>query len=268
MHRLMLSAVWLLAVPALAGGLEYDAFSDRDGNVTSEEHGIALWALIQDPERLETVYTDAIRGNPRAGRVFRMLETDYFPDFGRKLAEVVNRPPCLLPAVRELSGWCVPRWSFLDFLRRDKPSGVRLRQALFDGFSARAHELQLENQIILSAMNALLGVGVAVAALAPTRAISGVLEDIAVTSRGRLILRGTVDVRATVKEIQAGKLPPRAVFRNDEGLLPKQPPGYYQEFVHPTPGVAGVGPQRIIRGQGGELYYTPDHYRTFVRLAQ
>jgi filamentous hemagglutinin len=53
---------------------------------------------------------------------------------------------------------------------------------------------------------------------------------------------------------------------NREGLLPKQGPGYYQEFVHPTPGVSGVGPQRIVRGQGGELYYTPDHYKTFIPL--
>jgi len=48
--------------------------------------------------------------------------------------------------------------------------------------------------------------------------------------------------------------------------LPVKPPGYYQEFVQPTPGVGGAGSQRIVRGAGGELYYTPDHYATFVPL--
>jgi len=49
-------------------------------------------------------------------------------------------------------------------------------------------------------------------------------------------------------------------------LLPSKPAGYYQEFVHPTPGVRGPGPRRIVQGQGGELFYTSDHYGTFVPL--
>lgn len=57
-----------------------------------------------------------------------------------------------------------------------------------------------------------------------------------------------------------------SVFQNKEGLLPSQPAGYYREWVHPTPGVNGPGPQRVITGGGGELYYTPDHYRTFIPL--
>lgn len=57
-----------------------------------------------------------------------------------------------------------------------------------------------------------------------------------------------------------------SVFRNTEGLLPSKPPGYYREFVHPTPGVQGPGPQRVIQGQAGGLFYTPDHYGTFVPL--
>ncbi|XHC14073.1 hypothetical protein ABWH98_26005 [Labrenzia sp. ac12] len=28
----------------------------------------------------------------------------------------------------------------------------------------------------------------------------------------------------------------------------------------------GQGPQRVIQGQGGGLYYTPDHYGTFIPL--
>lgn len=81
---------------------------------------------------------------------------------------------------------------------------------------------------------------------------------------------GLVNVRSTIDRIKAGeKFPHRndgSVFQNREGLLPKQPQGYYREYVHPTPGVNGPGAQRVIQGQNGELYYSPDHYRTFVPL--
>ncbi len=43
-------------------------------------------------------------------------------------------------------------------------------------------------------------------------------------------------------------------------------PGYYREYVRPTPGVSGPGPQRIVVGRGGEMYYTSDHYQTFIPL--
>jgi len=33
-------------------------------------------------------------------------------------------------------------------------------------------------------------------------------------------------------------------------------------------GINGAGPQRIVTGNGGEIYYTPDHYQTFIRLDQ
>jgi guanyl-specific ribonuclease Sa len=57
-----------------------------------------------------------------------------------------------------------------------------------------------------------------------------------------------------------------STFMNKVGLLPAQPQGYYREWVHPTPGVSGPGPQRIVTGSGGELFYTPDHYKTFIPL--
>ena len=105
-----------------------------------------------------------------------------------------------------------------------------------------------------------------VAARGAARGVTGFVSDATVVSRGSVIGRGTVDVRATVEGIRSGKISPRDVFQNREGLLTQKPAGYYQEFVHPTPGVNGVGPQRIIQVQGGELYYTPDHYRSFVPL--
>jgi guanyl-specific ribonuclease Sa len=33
-----------------------------------------------------------------------------------------------------------------------------------------------------------------------------------------------------------------------------------------TPGVSQVGPQRIITGAGGEVWYTPNHYESFTPL--
>jgi RHS repeat-associated protein len=98
------------------------------------------------------------------------------------------------------------------------------------------------------------------------RAVTDFVADATVVSHGKVIGRGIVDVRATVEGIQSGRLAARDVFRNAEGLLPSKPAGYYREFVHPTPGVSGAGPQRIVAGQGGELYYTPDHYQTFIPL--
>jgi len=76
------------------------------------------------------------------------------------------------------------------------------------------------------------------------------------------------DLQPTLDRIGRGeKFPHRNdgnVFRNREGRLPSQSEGYYIEYVHPTPGVAGQGSQRIVIGQGGEIYFTPDHYGTFI----
>jgi filamentous hemagglutinin len=106
----------------------------------------------------------------------------------------------------------------------------------------------------------------AVAGDVGARGTTGFVSDASVVSHGKVIARGTIDVRPTVEAIETGQLAPRDTFLNREGLLPSKPSGYYQEFVQPTPGVSGAGPQRIVRGQGGELYYTPDHYKTFIRL--
>ncbi|RZI40725.1 ribonuclease [Herbaspirillum sp. HC18] len=63
-----------------------------------------------------------------------------------------------------------------------------------------------------------------------------------------------------------------SVFRNYEGVLPKQKRGYYHEFTVPTPGVRNRGARRIISGgdpaTSGEYYYTDDHYATFRRIKE
>jgi guanyl-specific ribonuclease Sa len=82
--------------------------------------------------------------------------------------------------------------------------------------------------------------------------------------------KGLINVRSTLDRIAAGgKFPHRndgSIFKNLEGRLPAQSQSYYKEFVHPTPGVSGPGAQRVIQGQGGELYFTPDHYQSFIPL--
>jgi hypothetical protein len=118
--------LWVTAFQALAQSLpapNYDAFSDRDGNIITKEQGRALFSVLRSPGQLEAIYADAEKGSARARRVFLELETNYFPSIGREVAELTSRPACLVPVVRELSGWCIPDWSFVDFLQKDKPRG-------------------------------------------------------------------------------------------------------------------------------------------------
>ncbi|MDV9178461.1 ribonuclease [Streptomyces sp. W16] len=53
------------------------------------------------------------------------------------------------------------------------------------------------------------------------------------------------------------------VFGNYEKLLPEQKRGYYHEYTVRTPGSRDRGARRIVTGQGGEIYYTDDHYKSF-----
>ena len=57
-----------------------------------------------------------------------------------------------------------------------------------------------------------------------------------------------------------------AVFHNNEHELPSEPGGYYREYTVTTPGSADRGARRLIAGKNGELYYTADHYASFVRV--
>jgi guanyl-specific ribonuclease Sa len=55
-------------------------------------------------------------------------------------------------------------------------------------------------------------------------------------------------------------------FRNDEGRLPQHEKGYYTEYVYRPEGVESPGSERIVIGKNGEIYYTPDHYKTFLKM--
>jgi len=57
-----------------------------------------------------------------------------------------------------------------------------------------------------------------------------------------------------------------STFGNREGHLPQMDLGYYREYTVETPGSPDRGARRIVAGRNGEIYYTRDHYRSFVRL--
>ncbi len=78
-------------------------------------------------------------------------------------------------------------------------------------------------------------------------------------------------------------------FGNYEKLLPAAQRGHYSEYTVTTPGVRHRGARRIVVGcerqrpvhlpsqnllrlphcrNGGELYYTADHYRSFRRIVE
>lgn len=97
-------------------------------------------------------------------------------------------------------------------------------------------------------------------------AVVRVQEDDRIITR-----RGEVDLTETVSRIRAGRRMDRwehdgDPFGNHEKRLPQRPRGYYREWVHPTPDASGPGPQRVVSGEDGDLWYTPDHYETFRKL--
>lgn len=53
------------------------------------------------------------------------------------------------------------------------------------------------------------------------------------------------------------------VFHNREAILPDCDSGYYHEYTVKTPGSPDRGARRIVTGQGGEHFYTADHYQSF-----
>lgn len=113
--------------------------------------------------------------------------------------------------------------------------------------------------------------GVTAAAAVSAPGITTVIAGQRIENHGTVIGTGNVDLQPTFDRIARGvqDLHPRdnTPFGNREALLPAQTdPGYYTEHVVRTPGITQVGPQRIITGNGGEVWYTPDHYKTFTPL--
>ncbi|MFD4643190.1 ribonuclease domain-containing protein [Lentzea sp. NPDC058436] len=53
-------------------------------------------------------------------------------------------------------------------------------------------------------------------------------------------------------------------FQNREKRLPAKNSGYYKEYTVPTPGSPDRGARRIVTGSEKEVFYTGDHYSSFV----
>lgn len=100
------------------------------------------------------------------------------------------------------------------------------------------------------------------------------------------------EARETLQLIRRGGPYPHerdgVTFGNYEKLLPPAQRGHYREYTVMTPGVRHRGARRIVVGcerqrqasspssllrlahcrDGGEFYYTADHYRTFRRIVE
>ncbi|MEM7054906.1 MAG: ribonuclease domain-containing protein [Pseudomonadota bacterium] len=98
-----------------------------------------------------------------------------------------------------------------------------------------------------------------------------VIEQISIRDLDdRIAWQGRLDLRPTLARIERGESDPHrgdgGVFENRERQLPRQPSGYYRKYVIRTPGIRHAGPQRLIVGRDGDLWYTPDHYQSFIAL--
>jgi ribonuclease T1 len=57
-----------------------------------------------------------------------------------------------------------------------------------------------------------------------------------------------------------------AAYFNPERILPDRVDGYYRAYTVETPGSSDRGPRRLVLGESGEMYYTDDHYASFVEV--
>jgi ribonuclease T1 len=90
------------------------------------------------------------------------------------------------------------------------------------------------------------------------------VDEVVRDAEERAELQKTLDLIA-----RGGPFPYRndgGVFSNRERHLPEQERGYYREYTVVTQGAPNRGARRVVRGNGGETYYTRDHYGTFTRI--
>ena len=112
---------------------------------------------------------------------------------------------------------------------------------------------------------ALLAVALFACGDSPAQRAPGTLPEVAAAE-----LPG--EARATIALIRkSGPFPYERdgiEFRNFEKRLPVKGRGYYREYTVRTPGSRDRGARRIVAGAGGELYYSDDHYRSFIRVKE
>lgn len=78
------------------------------------------------------------------------------------------------------------------------------------------------------------------------------------------------EIRRTLSAMRRGPPYPfhadDGTWENREHRLPEHPMGWWREFTVVTPGEHDRSTRRIVAGKDGALYFTRDHYHTFVRL--
>ena len=88
------------------------------------------------------------------------------------------------------------------------------------------------------------------------------------TSGETIGLEEAEEIEETLDDVEDGRpyeyAEDGAVFRNDEMLLPDRRRGYYREFTVETAGEDDRGERRLVIGRRGEVFYTEDHYESFV----
>ena len=100
-----------------------------------------------------------------------------------------------------------------------------------------------------------------------------ILKDARVIDFGREVYRGEMDINPTIDRIRKGeKLNHRndgGFFGNRERRLPRQSDReYYREFVHTIRSPKFPGPQRVVIGKDGSVWYTGDHYDSFTKVSR
>lgn len=120
----------------------------------------------------------------------------------------------------------------------------------------------------MKALRALAALMLGIAFLLPVAAQKGPIDTVVEIAATEL----PKEARTTLALIHKGGPYPYAkdgaIFSNREGHLPAHKRGYYREYTVKTPGERTRGARRIIRGTGGELYYTEDHYNHFRRIRE
>ncbi len=85
-------------------------------------------------------------------------------------------------------------------------------------------------------------------------------------AKGDVLPHEIIYLQPTVDRIQRGELAPLPSDGNSLQQLPKQSDGYWKLYVHPTPSLPAPGPQRIVLGRRGEVYYSTDSGKNFVKV--
>lgn len=258
----------------------YDSFSNAAGESARTNEQAAAWAaMFQNPDQLDRVFADAAGGDARAREVVAELHT-FFSEAGKEIAEIENRPDCLIPAWRELKGaittGCMVNWSGLRFLDGSRPGGEALREDVAKAYSARSRELGIRNSIIVNALTAFMVGWEAKAALAeessallahgepaPPKAEPTFVDDEAsLPKREPVDEAGTTAKSASPptmhegKEVVAESDGPRSQVRNMMSSRPKNRPG------HPAFGCAARAATSSSRASARSVQSCPRRLRT------